>query len=70
LEQTGEHPFHFRRLPRELGVVGHVQKRQVSGQQQMVLQLAGRSHGDRAKTGELSIAVPAAALGQICRNRR
>ena len=45
------------------------QKFEISGQQQVVLRLTGRTHGDLQKPGEIYFGVPAAAFGDVCGNR-
>jgi hypothetical protein len=42
---------------------------QIFGHQQMILQLARRSHGNGAEAGELGIPIPTTCFGEVGRNR-
>src|SRR5262249_55914696 len=69
-QQCCQHLLDLRNLSRQLLVVLGFQKFEIFRQQYVILQLAGRSHGDKAKTRELGIPVSSATFGQIRCDRR
>jgi hypothetical protein len=50
-------------------MIRRLQELEASGQQQVVLGFARRAHGDLQESTELRLGAPAAALGDVCRNR-
>src|SRR6516225_8052528 len=65
LKQRGQHALQLGRTLREFRVILGLDELQILGQQQVILQLARRSHGNGAEAGELHISVSAAAFSEI-----
>lgn len=70
LQEAVEHPLEFSGLLRQLLVIPGFDQLQISGQQEVVFQFAGRAHSDETETSELGVAVASASFGQVGGNRR
>src|SRR5260370_12963651 len=68
LLEPGQHAFQFSDARCELVVVRWLDQFQISGQQQMVFELAGGSPRDGAKTGELGVAATSTPLSEVGRD--
>src|SRR5207247_4129656 len=70
LQQRGQHAFQFGGAWGQSILIGGSDQLQVSGQQEVIFQLAGGSHRDGTEAGELGISIPPASLSQVRRDRR
>jgi hypothetical protein len=69
IDEIGEHPGDTVHVRGELLVAGGFEIAKVVRQEQQVIELAGRSLGNRQEPRQFGIAIPAAPLGDIRRNR-
>jgi len=70
LNKHRQHAFDLGSLLLELFIMSGLNEFEVSSQEKLIFQLAGRATGDTAEASQLGISIPSASFGQVRWDRR
>ncbi len=69
LDERGEHPLDLDNFVFHVEVFAFFEEAQIVGQQEVIFQFAGRSHGDLEEASEIRYCPPSTSLGDVRRDR-